>query len=214
MDEEISIIDNKTKYEKLKTFFIENKKVLAIILGILIFSILCFFSYKIYSDNLKKKLSDKYNEVVIKNENGVENNTIEILKEIINQKDSTYSPLALYYIIDNNLVKSPDEINELFDVIIEKTPLEKEIKNLVIYKKGLYNADFSEESKLLDILKPLINSKSVWKSHALYLMAEYFYSKNENQKAKDFYLQIMSVENANKDIILEAQKRLNRDLSE
>ena len=214
MDEEISIIDNKTKYEKLKTFFIENKKVLAIILGILIFSILCFFSYKIYSDNLKKKLSDKYNEVVIKNENGVENNTIEILKEIINQKDSTYSPLALYYIIDNNLVKSPDEINELFDVIIEKTSLEKEIKNLVIYKKGLYNADFSEESKLLDILKPLINSKSVWKSHALYLMAEYFYSKNENQKAKDFYLQIMSVENANKDIILEAQKRLNRDLSE
>ena len=136
------------------------------------------------------------------------------MKEIINQKDSTYSPLALYYIIDNNLVKSPDEINELFDVIIEKTSLEKEIKNLVIYKKGLYNADFSEESKLLDILKPLINSKSVWKSHALYLMAEYFYSKNENQKAKDFYLQIMSVENANKDIILEAQKRLNRDLSE
>ena len=60
----------------------------------------------------------------------------------------------------------------------------------------------------------MINSKSVWKSHALYLMAEYFYSKDQKQKSKEFFNQIVSLEDVNPDIKLEAQKRLNRDLSE
>ena len=88
------------------------------------------------------------------------------------------------------------------------------MKNLVIYKKALFNADQAEEGDLLNILNPLINSKSVWKSHALYLMAEYFYSKDQKQKAKEFFNQIISLENSNSDIKLEAEKRLNRDLSE
>jgi len=45
-------------------------------------------------------------------------------------------------------------------------------------------------------------------------MAEYFYSKNEKQKAKEFFSQIIDVENANQDILKEARKRLNRDLSD
>ena len=98
--------------------------------------------------------------------------------------------------------------------MIEKTPLDKEIKNLNIFKKALYNADNSNESDLLNILNPLIKSESVWKSHALYLMAEFFYSKNEMQKSKEFFNQILNLENANQEIQLEAQKRLNRDLSE
>ncbi|MBT4958600.1 MAG: hypothetical protein HON33_01360, partial [Flavobacteriaceae bacterium] len=99
-------------------------------------------------------------------------------------------------------------INELFDVIIDDISLEKEIKNLIIYKKALYNADNSDENQLLEILKPIINSKSVWKSHALYLLAEYFYSKNEKQKAKEFFNQILTIDNANPNIVKEAQKRL------
>ena len=74
--------------------------------------------------------------------------------------------------------------------------------------------DKSSEGDLLNILNPLINSKSVWKSHALYLMAEYFYAKDQNQKAREFFNQIISLENSNSDIKLEAQKRLNRDLSD
>ena len=65
-----------------------------------------------------------------------------------------------------------------------------------------------------NILNPLIKSESVWKSHALYLMAEYFYSKNERKKSKEFFNQIVNLENANQEIKLESQKRLNRDLSE
>jgi len=66
----------------------------------------------------------------------------------------------------------------------------------------------------LNILNPVIKSESVWKSHALYLMAEYFYSKNEMQKSKEFFNQIVNLENANNEIKLESQKRLNRDLSD
>ena len=66
----------------------------------------------------------------------------------------------------------------------------------------------------MEILNPVINSKSVWKSHALYLVAEYFYAKNEKNKSKEFFNQIMILENSNPDIKKEAQKRLNRDLSD
>ena len=66
----------------------------------------------------------------------------------------------------------------------------------------------------MNILNPLINSKSVWKSHSLYLMAEYFYANNQKQKAKEFYNQIIVLENSNPDIRVQAEKRLNRDLGE
>ena len=104
----------------------------------------------------------------------------------------------------------------LFQIIINDTSLDKEIKNLVIYKKALfYAAEIDDnENGLLDILNPLIKSESIWKSHALFLMAEFFYSKNEMQKSKEFFNQILNLENANQEIRLEAKKRLNRDLSE
>jgi hypothetical protein len=142
------------------------------------------------------------------------NLTIQNLVEIINEKDPTYSPLSLYFIIDNKLISNQSEINSYFDILIENTSLDEEIKNLVIYKKALFNADQAQESDLLNILNPLINSKSVWKSHALYLMAEYFYSKDQKQKSKEFFNQIANLEDANPDIKLQAQKRLNRDLSD
>jgi len=101
-----------------------------------------------------------------------------------------------------------------FDILIEKTSLDEEIKNLVIYKKALFNADQAQENDLLNILNPLINSKSVWKSHALYLMAEFFYARDQKQKSKEFFNQILSLENPNSDIRVEVEKRLNRDFSE
>ena len=129
-------------------------------------------------------------------------------------KDPTYSPLSLYFIIDNELIDETDEINNLFNIIINKTDLDDEIRNLIIYKKALFNADIYEENELLEDLKPLTNNESVWKSHALYLIAEYYYSKNEKQKSKEFFNKILNTENANQDIVKETQKRLNRDLSD
>ena len=214
MDEEITIIDNKTRNEKIVNFFINNKKLIISIISAILVALISFYSFKIYKDGQRQQISDKYNSAIINFKNTDKTQTVNLLKDIIENKDATYSPLALYFLIDNNLVNSKGEINDLFNILIEDTPLETEIKNLIIYKKALYNSDTSKENELLEILNPLFNSQSIWKSHGLYLLAEYFYSKNEKQKAKEFFNQIISIQNANQDIILEAQKRLSRDLSD
>ena len=214
MEEDITIINTKTRNEKIKNFFIENRKIFFLLIIFIITSLIGYFSYKYIKDKKRETLSNQYNKVVIDFKSGNKSGVVFSLKEIINTNDSTYSPLALYFLIDNNLIEDLDEVNQLFDVIIEKSSLEKEIKNLITYKKALYNSDKINENQLLEILNPLINSNSIWKSHALYLMGEFFYSKKELQKAKEFFNQIISVENANPDIVLKSQKRLNRDLSD
>ena len=214
MDEDISIINTNTRNEKIKNFFIQNKK--KIIAGLVVITILLisYFAFGEYQDRKKIKISNTFNLITINYSESNKEKTAKDLIQLVNEKNSTYSPLSLYFIIDNELIKEKKTINELFDIIIDETSLDKEIKNLNIYKKALYNADDSNENDLLNILNPLIKSESVWKSHALYLMAEFFYSKNEKQKSKEFFNQILNLENANQEIQLEAQKRLNRDLSE
>ena len=214
MDEDIAIINNNTRNQRIKDFFTKNKKLLISVLVFLIIILLSFYSYQIYQDKNKIDISDKYNSAIIKHKNGDNSGIISAMQEIVENKDSTYSPLALYYLIDNELINDKSKINSLFDILIKKTSLDNEIKNLIIYKKALYNADTINEGQILEILNPVINSKSVWKSHALYLIAEYFYSKDEKQKSKEFFSQIITLENANLDILKETQKRLNRDLSE
>ena len=214
MDEDIEIINTNTRSEKIKNFFIDNKKILLSIIVIIILSLLIFFGYSEFKKNQKIKLSNLYNSIIIEHDDTKKIKSAENLIEIVNKKDPTYSLLSLYFIIDNNLISDKNQINTLFDILIKETSLDKEIKNLVIYKKGLFNADEINENELLSILNPLIKSESIWKSHALYLLAEFFYSKNEKQKSKDFFNQILNLKNSNPDILKEAQKRLNRDLSD
>ena len=214
MDEDLSIINTNTRNEKIKNFFVNNKNKIISGIIILIIIIVGVFSYDKYLINKKKDISDSYNSIIIDYSEKTKEKTASSLIEIINKKDPTYSPLSLYFIIDNNLVSDQSIINSLFDILINDTSLDNEINNLIIYKKALYNADNAQESDLLNMLNPLINSKSVWKSHSLYLMAEYFYANNQKQKAKEFFNQIIALENSNPDIRLQAEKRLNRDLSE
>ena len=214
MEEDISIINSNTRNEKVRNFFVNNKNKFISTIVILIIILAGTYGFDSYKTNKKKEISNKFNSTTLAYSENTKDLTVQKLVEIINEQDPTYSPLSLYFIIDNKLISNQSEINSYFDVLIEKTSLDKEIKNLVIYKKALFNADEAQENDLLNILNPLINSESVWKSHALYLMAEYFYSKDQKQKSKEFFNQIANLEDANSDIKLQAQKRLNRDLSE
>jgi predicted negative regulator of RcsB-dependent stress response len=214
MDEEVTIIDTNTRNEKIKNFFINNKKKIIIGISIILVVIIGYLSIKEIEKQNKIKLANQFNIMKINFDTDDKQTTINQLTSLIKENDPTYSPLALYFIIDNNLIDDQNKINDLFDEIINETNLDEEIKNLIIYKKALFNSDFYSESDLLQILNPIINSKSIWSSHALYLMGEYFYSKNEKQKAKSFFEKIISLSNSNSDIIIKANKRLNRDLSE
>ena len=214
MDEEISIINSNTRNERVRNFFVKNKSKIILILLAIIIVLIAAYSFDKYKTNQKIEISNKFNSTTLMHSDKNKENTIKNLVEIINEKDPAYSPLSLYFIIDKQLISDRAKINEYFDILIENTSLDKEINNLVIYKKALFNADQAQESDLLNILNPLINSESVWRSHALYLMAEFFYSKDQKQKSKEFFNQIISLENANSDIKLQAEKRLSRDLSD
>ena len=214
MEEEISIINSNTRNERVRNFFVKNKsKIITILLAIIIV-LIAAYSFDKYKTNQKIEISNKFNSTTLMYSDKNKDITTQNLVEIINKKDPTYSPLSLYFILDKKLISDRAKINEYFDLLIENTPLDKEINNLVIYKKALFNADQAQESDLLNILNPLINSESVWRSHALYLMAEFFYSKDQKQKSKEFFNQIISLEKPNSDIKLQAEKRLNRDLSD
>ena len=214
MDEDIAAINSSTNIEKIRNYFNKNKKTILSIFLFLLMILILFFGYNEYKKSEKIKISNLYSSATLNYSNNNKSETLNNLIDIINKKDSTYSPLSLYFIIDNDLNKDNEQINSLFDVLIKDTKLKKEIKNLIIYKKALFNADTSEENELLEILKPIISSNSVWKSHALFLLAEYFYSKDEKEKSKEFFNQIISLDNANQDLKINSQKRLKRDLSD
>ena len=214
MDEETAIIDQNTRNEKIKKFFVENKSKIISSLIIIVLIIFVFFAFNEFKEKKKIDISNKYNSLVISYNSDNKDKVLNGLIEVINEKDGTYSPLSLYFIIDNKLLDNDNEVNQYFDLVINETSLEKEIKNLIIYKKALFNADKINENELLEILNPIIKSESVWKSHSLYLIAEFFFAKNQKVKSKEFFEKIISLENKNSDILNLTQKRLQRDFSE
>ena len=214
MSEGTQVISNDQRNTNLKSFFLNNKKsVITIILIILLF-LFCYFFYIDYKDDKKLQISEQYNLAVIKYDSTNPDSSIKEMIKIINLKDSTYSPLALYFLLDNNLLNSKDEINQYFEMLINEVNLDKQVLNLIIFKMGLYNSASANEQDILKILNPLINSENIWQSHALYILAEYFFAKNEESKSKEFYQKIIELKNSNPQIKLEAQKRLQRDFSE
>ena len=214
MDEDISAINASTRNEKIKNFFIKNKKNIIIFLSIIVLLVIGYFAYEEIKKKNKIKIADQFSNSKLDFIAGNKSKVEEEMIKIIEAKDKTYSPLALYFLLDNDIISSSDKINNFFDIIINDLNLEKEIKNLVIYKKAIYNSSFENESNLLKILNPIINTDSIWKSHGLYLLGEYFLSKNEKQKSKEFFERILVIKNSNPKIKLEAQKKIQRDFSE
>ena len=83
-----------------------------------------------------------------------------------------------------------------------------------LHKKAIYNSNFVDEAELVEILRPITNSDSIWKSHSLFLLAEFFYYKENKAESKKLLNEIINYENSNSEIKLEAQKKLVRDFSE
>ena len=80
MDEEVAIIDNKTRREKIINFFVKNKKKIVLIIAVLILIPLIFFSYQIYKNKNKERIANKYNSTIINFESG--NSTDSVTKGI------------------------------------------------------------------------------------------------------------------------------------
>ena len=214
MDEDLAIITENTRKEKIKSLFIKHKKKIYFLISAILLTILSIF---IYLDKVKKQkaeIAGKFIEASVSYDEKKEAYYFKKFNEIINTNDSTYAPLALFFLIDNKILNSNEEINRLFDMVLNNADLEKEIKNLVIYKKALINADFQSENIMIEILKPVINSESFWKPHSLLLLGDYFLFRGEKQKAKDFYSQILTSQKTNENIFNQAQLRIQINYGE
>ena len=214
MDEDISIVNEETRKQKIINFFLDNKKKIISILLILIFLIFGIFVKNELNKRKKISLSEDFNKITLNYKSMNKESVINELSKIIHERDNTYSPLALYFLIDNQILLEKEKINKFFNILIEKTNLDNEILNLIIYKKALFNSDFVDEITLLSILDPLIKKDTIWKPQAYFLLAEFSFDKNEKQKAKKYYEKILTLNNVNSFLTTETRIRLNRDLSE
>ena len=197
-----------TKKSKLKKFYEENKILIFLAVSIIIIAIA---SVSFYSETKEKKkilLADNYLTAKVYIENGDRNKAKSILKTVIFANNSTYSTLSLFLILNEDLIGDQEELSNLFDHVLENNKFEKEIKNLIIFKKALFQSNFVSELELLEAVKPLINTDTIWKPHALLLLGDFFASKKEYVKAKEFYMQILSLKNLHKELYNQARSQL------
>ena len=192
--------DNLQKKVTIKDFLKSNIKILSTIFFILIL-IGLFFLWSDYTKKIKKKrVSQNFVEgkvLLSKNNN---EDSLKILKEIITEKDETYSPLALYLIIDKNLEKDSNIINEYFDLVISISKLKTEDLNLLKLKKAIHISENSNEKELLDLLNPIINSKSIWRIQSVEFLGDYYFSKKQFKKAEQYYSILLNQENSDIDV--------------
>ena len=197
-----------TKKSKLKKFY-EAYKIL--IFSSVLILLIAIASVSYYSETKEKQkilLAENYLTAKIYLENGDRNRAKSVLKTVILANNSTYSSLSLFLILNENLIADQEELSNLFDHVLENNKFEKEIKNLIIFKKALFQSNFLSELELLETVKPLTNTDSVWKPHALLLLGDYFASKKEYLKAKEFYMQILSLKNLHKELYSRARSQL------
>ena len=198
-----------TKKSKPREFYESNK---ILIYSSILTLIIIIASYSYYQASKEKKkvfLSENYIQakVFLESENKTE--AVKILRNVIFSNDPTYSTLSFFMILNENLIVDKYVVSELFDHLLKNNKFDKEIRNLLLYKKALYKSNYVEESKLLEETKSLLNSKeSVWKAHALLLLGDFYFSKKEFMKAKDFYTQILFKKDLQPDLYNKAKSKL------
>tara|TARA_Y100000590_G_scaffold298744_1_gene336794 strand:+ start:4049 stop:4726 length:678 start_codon:yes stop_codon:yes gene_type:complete len=207
-DNEITIQKNLTNKERIINFYNNNKLLIYSSLFVLLTIIISIFLYLEIKETNKEKLANNYIEAKISIENGNQEQASKILKDIIFEDESTYSALSLFLILDENLIKDRKEVMSLFDHLLKNNKFDNEIRNLIIFKKGLFESNNTDEQKLLNSVNSIISSESFWKPHALLMLADFFASKKEYLKAKEFYMQILSLKNINEKFYSQARSQL------
>ena len=197
-----------TKKSKLKKFYESYKIFIFSFIAILVILYGSFSFYLVNKEKEKILLSENYLQAKIYLEEGDKNKAMNLLKEVIFANDPTYSSLSLFLIMNQNLITDYKELSNLFDHLLENNKFSIEVRNLLIYKKALLNSNFVDESELLESIRPLLNTETLWKPHGLLLLGDYFVSKGEYIKAKEFYQKIFTIKNLQKDFYYYASSQL------
>ena len=209
MDENIANSENNIgNKSKLKFFYENNKRKIFIILSSILILFLLLFYYLNNQNKKILKISGNYITAKIYLANGQKEKAKKLLKHNISLNNSTYSTLSLFLMLNENLLSDEKEVSNLFNYILINCTFKKEIKDLLIFKKALFESNYVDEAQLLISLKPLLNNDSLWKPHALLLLGDYYVDKKENIKARDFYEQILNIKNLSEDFYSKANIQL------
>ena len=197
-----------TKKSKIKQFY-DNNRILIFSVTILL-TIIIVYGFYFFSQQEKKRinLAENYIDAKISIKVGKKDKAKNVLKEIVLQNDTTYSSLSLFLILNENLISDKNELLDLFDHLLKNNKFDKEERNLIIFKKVLFQSNFENEAELVEAARPILNDNTVWKPHTLLLLGDYFLSKKQNLKAKEFYLQVLSIKNLSIELTDYAKSRL------
>ena len=197
-----------TKKSKFRRLYDANKLLIFSTLFVLIITSISFSFYTVSREKKQILLADNYMVAIFYLQNNERDKGRKILKEIILANNRTYSTLSLFLILDEDLFDDQSEISNLFDHLLENNEFEQEVKNLIIFKKTLFLSNFANELEMVENAKQLINTNTLWKPHALLLLGDYFSSKKQYLKAKEFYVQILSLQNLNIELYEQARSQL------
>ena len=197
-----------TKKSKFRKLYDANKLLIFSTLFVLIIASISFSFYTVSREKKQILLADNYMVAIFYLQNNERDKGRKILKEIILANNRTYSTLSLFLILDEDLVDDQKEISNLFDHLLANNKFEQEVKNLIIFKKTLFLSNFANELEMVENAKQLINTNTLWKPHALLLLGDYFSSKKQYLKAKEFYVQILSLQNLNIELYEQARSQL------
>ena len=181
-------METENSQNTLLNFLKANIKIFLYIFGILILIIAAIIWFTNNNKIKETKISDSFINAQILIEKGKKNEAEKILSNIVLEKNSPYSSLSLFLIIENKLIDNKEIIINYFDEVINNNSFKEEDLNLLRLKKAIYISDISMEQEILGLLKPIINSNSVWKNHALKFLGDFYYSNGQQLKAKEYYL--------------------------
>lgn len=146
--------------DKIINIYNFNKKKIYITFLILILITISTIFIKFKNERENTLIAEKYIKAGIYLSKDQKNNAKILLEEIVLSNNRFYSILALNTIIEKELILEKIKILELFE-ILKKSNLEKNQQDLISLKQALYLIKESDKKNGNNLLKSLVDNKSI-----------------------------------------------------
>jgi len=208
MDQLLHEINEDLNKDKLRSFFKKYKFILFFIIAIILLSVTIFVSRKIYLEQQSKKsLQSFLNINYLIDQKNFQNAKDELWK-LTNSNINIYKNLAFSKLLELES-NNPDTQKKIFEKI-ESSNLNRDDKTLFQIKRAILFFDNLDEKELLRILDIQKFKNSPWETLALDVIGDFYQSKNQNQKAKEFYNKIINLKNLPDIFKQDIQRKINR----
>jgi len=208
MDQLLHEINEDLNKDRLKSFFKKNKFILFFIIAIILLSVTIYVSRKIYLEQQSKKALQSFLNINYLIDQKKLQNAKDELWKLTNSSINIYKNLAFSKLLElegNNL----DIQKKIFEKI-ESSNLNRDDKTLFQIKRAILFFDNLDEKELLRILDIQKFKYSPWETLALDVIGDFYQSKNQNQKAKEFYNKIINLKNLPDIFKQDIQRKINR----